>query len=757
MRLIGEIYAAMRGGGRLFFRSGRQRVELMLHRIDTDANFRRALVDHGGYSTTTIEIVRRTGYVYFKVKSVARRLLPRWGILRKLGVYGFFEGRIRKSADLLAEQGIRFDLNLPMGILRYSKGSGNLSGWAIDLEEECLPALRGKVGGRDIVFFVRPRPDIFSIFQGRLKTAPMCGFFVDFDCRTGIEYLEIEIRGRDEKWHPVYRTFIFTLPGLSRFSSRLTKYEDVSLMLDERAAQQHEEIATHIDVIRQCDPANVPTFDVLVDLRGFDGDAAGPLLKSIDKQLWAPESVFALRSAGDVSASSKDMKSFSKFEDLTSTHCIVVTPPQTLKPLALYEFACALLRDPEASLIYCDEEIEDPAGAVTPFYKPGWSPDYLEAYDYIGRTACFSKKLLNNIDGFESGFDLLLKATDTITDGVLHVPKILVHSKATEIQHSKNRPGSAAADIAALNARLVRTGRKGSVEEHAVHKGCYVTRLTEHSAKVSIVIPTAGRRAQLRGEEIDLITNVVQQIRQRSTYQNLEIIVVDNGDLSSAQKKFLQEMDCKRVTYKNPIFNVAKKLNLGAKNASGNVLLLLNDDIEIIEPSWIEFMLDQLAKPGVGVVGARLLYPDGLIQHAGVVHIQGNPDHVRRGYPGDEAGYFFSTCAPHNFVAVTGACMMTPTSLYQEIGGYSERLAVSYNDADYCMKARAFGKRCVYEPSAVLTHMESISRVASADPLEVAHYHEKWAGSPGDDPFYNQRFLTIKSPTFDITYNPRQL
>jgi glycosyltransferase involved in cell wall biosynthesis len=263
-----------------------------------------------------------------------------------------------------------------------------------------------------------------------------------------------------------------------------------------------------------------------------------------------------------------------------------------------------------------------------------------------------------------------------------------------------------------------------------------------------VVIPTAGRTVTVGERRIDLIENVIRHIRNRSTYKNIEIIVVDNGDLSAGQLGVLELAECRRITYADPTFNVARKLNLGVSLATGELLLLLNDDIEILTPDWIERLLEHFEKPHVGVVGAKLLYPNEETQHVGVVHNFGNPDHVRRRFPRTDAGYFFSTCGVRNYCAVTGACMMTSARVYQDVGGYSDELAVSFNDVDFCMKVRRKGLSVVYTPSAELIHMESLSRVVSLDMRELDWYHQQWAPELSCDQFYNENFLSVEPPTF---------
>ena len=431
---------------------------------------------------------------------------------------------------------------------------------------------------------------------------------------------------------------------------------------------------------------------------------------------------------------------------------------QTLSPFALYVFASAINASPDLDLIYADETTASTSSSdPTPFYKPDWSPDYLETFNYLGATACFRASVAAPcVDDVQSInlYDLVLRMTEG-SDRILHIPTILGHDASRLDDGSSLDPTNAARDIAALAARLSRTGRRGAVTEHVAYKGCYEIALKLRSEPlVSVIIPTAGKTITLNERRIDLIVNVVGQIR-RGSYRNIEIVIVDNGDLTAQQIDYLHHAGCRRITYREPRFNISEKLNLGATLARGELLLLMNDDIEVLDPTWIGRMVQHFEKPHVGVVGAKLLYPDGKLQHVGVAHNTGNPDHVRRMFDRSDPGYFFSTCGVRNYCAVTGACMMTRASVYRDVGGYTEALAVSYNDTDYCLKVRARGLSIVYAAQVELVHMESQSRVASADPDEVSWYQIRWAPQIISDPFYNERFLTVAPPTFLPRVNER--
>jgi GT2 family glycosyltransferase len=501
-----------------------------------------------------------------------------------------------------------------------------------------------------------------------------------------------------------------------------------------------------------------PTFTVVVDGR-HGGSGLEVTIESIRKQLYPFWDVRVLLDAAAASLPD-DVKTLedTSLSDIPGDFIVFLQGGQRLASNALYEFAAAIDRRPDIDLIYGDEDSVGASGRRRdPFHKPGWSPDYLETFNYIGFPACFRALVARGC--FDDGhvYDFVLRFTER-TMRALHVPKILGHGVENPGVEEATVAGAVALDIKALSGRLSRTGRRGSVYEHELHKGCYGARLElKRSPLVSVVIPTAGRTVRVGERGIDLIENVIGQIRDRSTYKNTEIVVVDNGDLSPGQLRVLAEAGCRRITYSDPIFNISKKLNLGVSIANGELVLLLNDDIEILTPAWIERLLEHFEKPHVGVVGAKLLYPSGEIQHVGVVHNFGNPDHVRRRFSRSEAGYFFSTCGVRNYSAVTGACMMTPARIYREVGGYSDEVAVNFGDVDFCMKVRRKGLSVVYTPSAELIHMESVSRGASFDMRELAWYHQRWAAELVSDPFYNEGFLTVEPPTFVPCVNQRVL
>ncbi len=430
-----------------------------------------------------------------------------------------------------------------------------------------------------------------------------------------------------------------------------------------------------------------------------------------------------------------------------------------IAPHALAELAARIADDPALDLVYSDEDKLDARGQrCDPFFKPDWSPDYLESCNYTAHLAIYRRAVAERIGGFRTAFDgaqdydFILRFTEQ-TQAIGHVAEVLYHWRAipgsTASSMDDKRYVSAAA-VRALKERLQRTGRTGRARESRL-AACFDLRWAPPSQPlVSIVVPTAGADRQVRGRTVSLLANCLQSIRQRTSYANYEIVVVDNSDLPEALAREVSECGGRTVHFTEPEFNISRKINLGAAAARGDFLLLLNDDVEVIARDWIEAMLEQGLKHGVGAVGAKLLYEDGRLQHVGVAHHEGLPDHVRKHYAREDPGYMFSTAAVRNYLAVTGACMLTRADLFRAAGGFEERFRVNYSDIDYCMKLRRMGLRVVYTPHAELFHFESASRKAEVAPQEIVLYRERWQARAARDPYYNSDYFRTSPPDFRL-------
>ena len=687
-----------------------------------------------------------------------------WRVTRPLRIIGDQIKRINhalgetKALRRLGQGPLRFHIDKPIWIVNIVKDSCLVSGWAVNLEAGSAVKVRIVIGKTLHHPHPEQREDVRRMFGPVCELPRDTGFAIVLMLPVGIHRMWIEVKGVDGVWIPIRRALLLRIPGKSRAQRtepRLS-YNAWARLEQKRLKAELPDIRRHIDVM-----LHKPVFTVVVDPRpGVIG--LEDTIRSIRQQLYPHCEVSVLSGVGTQAASSlpDDVKTLkdTSLSDIRGDFIVFMQSGQRLAINALYEFASAINQYPDIDLVYGDEDSCTPSGSrCDPFYKPGWSPDYLETFNYIGFPACFRTTVARGCFDKAHVYDFVLRFTERTTK-VLHIAKILGHVVESRREGEAASANAANLDIAALSGRLSRTGRRGSVREHELHKGCYEIRLDlKRFPLVSVIIPSAGKTVRVGERRIDLLENVIREIRNRSTYKNIEIIVVDNGDLSHAQMSMLAEAGCRQITYRDPVFNIAKKLNLGVSIANGELLLLMNDDIEILTPSWIERLIEHFEKPHVGVVGVKLLYPNEQTQHVGVVLNFGNPDHVRRLFPRNDAGYFFSTCGVRNYSAVTGACMMTPTSIYRQVGGFSEEFAVTFNDVDFCMKVRRKGLWAVYTPSVELIHMESQSRVASADMDEVARYHQRWAAEIVSDEFYNERFLTVASPTFVPCVNQRML
>jgi GT2 family glycosyltransferase len=435
---------------------------------------------------------------------------------------------------------------------------------------------------------------------------------------------------------------------------------------------------------------------------------------------------------------------------------------------ALLEVARLIQQHPEADLIYSDEDKITPAGKhFEPFFKPDWSPEYLYACMYLGHLGVYRTQIVREIGGFRVGYDgsqdydLALRFTEQ-TRQIFHLPKVLYHWRtipASAAGAPTAKPWAYAAARKALTDRLQHSAYPGWVEE-TPHFGIYrVRRQIIGQPLISIVIPSAGKTIATPNGPQCLLEVCLRSILDRSTYRNFEIILVDGFDIPAA---VLEQLKTLFAEFNQPLFqlvrcsepfNFSQRVNRGVATAIGQVLLLLNDDIEVITPGWLESMLELAQQREIGAVGAKLFYPDGRIQHVGVLILAGSPIHAFHGDEGDRSGYYGSSDLIRNYLAVTGACLMLRREVFDQLGGLDEALPLSFNDVDLCLKAHQAGYRNVFTPYAQLTHYESVTRAKDLQPGEWTMIRDRWRGYLAKlkgDPYYNPN-LSHHDATFEFT------
>lgn len=389
----------------------------------------------------------------------------------------------------------------------------------------------------------------------------------------------------------------------------------------------------------------------------------------------------------------------------------------TLSPYALAEVVIALNADPDTDLVYSDEDklSDDGRARKIPFFKPDWSPELLLGVNYITHLVVARKSLVDKIGGLREGFDgaqdydFLLRITEE-TDRIKHIPKMLYHWRLAQGSTAKTVGEKNYADTAgrrALADAVKRRGIKADVVEIPERPTNYRLRfkLPVKQPKVSIIIPFK--------DKADLLKQCVGSIFDKTTYQNYELILVSNNSTQKATHDYLRELKtdkrCKIYAWDHP-FNYSKINNYARKQATGEYLVLLNNDTEVITPRWLEELIGVASQPGIGAVGPLLRYPDKTIQHAGVIlGMTGMAGHVFRRLLPTNWTDFGLPCWPRDYLAVTAACLAVKTEKYDAMGGLDETFTVAGNDVAFGIKLHEAGYRNVYWPFAELIHYENVT------------------------------------------------
>jgi GT2 family glycosyltransferase len=450
---------------------------------------------------------------------------------------------------------------------------------------------------------------------------------------------------------------------------------------------------------------------------------------------------------GHVSAASNSALDLAKGEFVA-----LLDHDDLLSEHALYLVARAVVADPDLDLIFSDEDEIDATGTrFGPHFKPDWNPDLMLSRNMFSHLGVFRRSLVEAIGGFREGYegsqdyDLVLRAAArTSPERIRHIPHVLYHQRAVSgsavrAPVAKNsateRARQAIADF--LTTRRIDAQVVPGDLPHC-HRVRYALR---ELPLVSAIIPTRDQAALLR--------TCVTGLLDRTDYPNLEIIIIDNRSREPDTHAYFAELAAdprvRIVGYDKP-YNYAAINNFAAGLASGSMLCLLNNDIEIIHSDWLREMVSHALRPGVGGVGALLYYPDDRVQHAGtILGLGGVAGHPYRWQPRGAPGYLGRARVIQNLSAVTAACFVVPAKVFAEVGGFDDRnLTVAYNDVDLCLRIGERGYRIVWTPHAELYHHESASRGPDTDPdkrnrfaAEMAHMRRRWGAVLQHDPCYN--------------------
>jgi glycosyltransferase involved in cell wall biosynthesis len=435
---------------------------------------------------------------------------------------------------------------------------------------------------------------------------------------------------------------------------------------------------------------------------------------------------------------------------------------------ALYHVAKTIQSHPEAVLIYSDEDkITTDGQRYGPYFKCKFNYELMLAQNMISHLGVFRRSTLQTLGGFRIGFegsqdyDLALRVIETAGhEKIVHIPRVLYHWRAI--------PGSTATDPCeknyafeaareAIKEHLVRSGRGGAVTPSQEISTFSRIRypLPEIIPLISIVIPTRDRA--------DLLEICLESVLSQTTYPHFEIIVVDNGSVEPQTQQLLgrQPVDKVRVIRDDSAFNYSRLNNMAVQQTKGQVICLMNNDIEVLTPDWIEEMISFAMQADIGCVGARLWYPDGRLQHGGVIlGLGGVAGHSHKYLQKGHHGYFGRAQLHQSISAITGACLMVRRDIWNKVNGLNEKFAVAFNDVDFCLRVRELGYRNIWTPYAEMCHHESASRGNEDSPEKIERFNaeiklmkEIWGPCLLTDPAYSPN-LTLDREDFSLAWPP---
>ncbi len=519
------------------------------------------------------------------------------------------------------------------------------------------------------------------------------------------------------------------------------------------------EYRRHLLKQRILDPAdynyeNGPLFSIVVPLYNTKTDLLNELVTSVTDQVYTNWELIL------VNSTPKNAKLKKALEALTDSRIRVVELEQNLgisentnagtrvakgdyivfcdhddvlNKMALARFAKVIVEDPSIDALYSDEDfLQEDGSHVFPHLKSDFNIDLLRAHNYITHLVSVRASLVAELplrkefDGAQD-YDFLLRLSEK-TDKIFHVREVLYHWRMSETSTAKSSGNKSYTDDAGLKAlqeHLVRCGLNAQAQSTDINNVYKTTYNVEGDPLVSIIIPNK--------DSVEVLSRCIDSVEEKTDYRNFEIVVVENNSTDKKTFEYYKQVEAKydnvKVVYWDGIFNYSQINNFGFKSCSGEYILLLNNDIEVIDPWWLSSMLGYCQREEVGIVGAKLLYPDGTIQHAGVAmihcdnpHVGGGPFHVFGNLDKHNKGYFNRAILSQDLSMVTGACLLTKRSVYEKLGGLNGNYRVAYNDVDYCLRVRREGLLVVFDAYATLYHYESFSRGSDNLPKNMQRF-----------------------------------
>ena len=656
-----------------------------------------------------------------------------------------------------------------------------VKGWCLRKDYTLPDHIFIRLGDRLIACNWQDRPDVRRRFHGDFNFPMATGFTAEFTVGRGFKLLRIFAQTSGGESYPLGKKLIF-----SKYPKKVTNYRIWVKKFDRKRTPEKNALSHRLKKLPY-----QPLISVILPVRKVPIKFLKKTLASVYQQVYSNwELCIAYNNPHDreiqgylrqqqkqnqrikLDFQTKQRNNSALCNDAlalaTGEYVTLLEADGALSLHALAWVVDLLNKHHNLDIIYSDEDKIDPKGIrFDPYFKPDWNQDLLLSHNYVGHLIVITERIINALGGFRPDidgcheWDLLLRAMElTEPARIRHIPKILYHACSS----TPNRMGSKNGNNHLVDSServladyLNRNNISGRIVKSETKEQRISYHLPSPTPRISIIIPTK--------DHIHVLKKCVSSILNKTNYPKYTITIVDNGskkevslnDFDSVQR------DKIRILKVPGPFNFSRIINRGVAYSGGDLLAFLNNDTEVISSNWLIEMASHAVRPGIGVVGAKLCYPNGKIQHAGVIlGIGGVAGHIFRNFDNDVDGQLRRLKYVQNYSAVTGACMVVKRLLFEEVGGFNEdELPVAFNDIDFCLRILALGYRNLFTPSAELYHYEAYSR-GPDDSLEKQLRFRKefefmqrtWGGLLNNDPAYNLN-LTLLNENFDLASPPR--
>ncbi|MEO8440027.1 MAG: glycosyltransferase family 2 protein [Spartobacteria bacterium] len=667
-----------------------------------------------------------------------------------------------------------------------------LSGWCFSWDSKPIEAIRVRIGGREFpgsagVF----RADVAERYRENAATFKS-GFEIIAEAPRGRATLVLEAQRVGEQWEEIFSKKIRAplinlrpivdpqLWEIGDYASWIKRYDTLSMGDRREMRNRIEQLARRplISIVMPVyhpSPAHLraaiesvrsqlyPHWELcIVD----DASPASHVPRILARYAKADKRIKVQRRAvnGGIAAASNDALDLA-----TGDFVALLDDDDVLAPTALCFVASEINAHPDVQLIYSDEDKLDTTGRRgNAHFKPDWNATLFLAQNFFSHLGVYKADLIKRVRfraGFEGSqdYDLVLRCVEEVEPRqIRHIPRLLYHWRMSEKSAALSfsaKPHARAAAIKAVEEHLARRRIAAEVTSSGDEDFRRIRyALPDDRPRVSIIIPTRDLVERLRP--------CVESLLAQTSYPNYEIVLIDNDSHDPAALSFLAEIEQDervRALRHEGEFNFGQLNNFGVRQVEADFVALLNNDLTVINPDWLGEMVSQAIQPSVGAVGARLIYPDDHIQHAGVILGGGGvAAHAHKGLPRANHGYFSRAILAQELSAVTAACLLVRRSVFLEVGGFDEEnLKIAFNDVDFCLRLRQHGYRVIYTPYAELYHHESASRgledtVAKNNRFEaeIKYMHDTWGEALQQDPAYNPN-LSLASAGFMLAFPPR--